>query len=92
MYDLSMRRVSQHWSRPPDLGRTFFSFPPLRAYVRFRITGQSEEWEYAFLIRQLLVDRLPVPQALSIFCGHGENEIRLAKLGVFRRCLGPVQK
>lgn len=25
--------------------------------------------------------------ALSIFCGHGENEVRLAKLGVFQSCL-----
>jgi len=38
-------------------------------------------------LKELLRDRLPVSRALSIFCGHGENEIRLAQFGVFQECL-----
>ncbi|MDO9085182.1 MAG: class I SAM-dependent methyltransferase [Anaerolineaceae bacterium] len=87
MYSLTSNRISQHWSKETDFSRTFFGFPPFRDYIRHRITGQTAEWEYWFLIKKLLIDRLPVENCLSIFCGHGENEIRLSKLGVFRNCI-----
>ena len=75
MYRLKMNRVGEHWSKKTNFTRTFYGYPPTQAYIRLRVTGQSEEWEYQYLLRELLGDRLPVPRALSVFCGHGDLEV-----------------
>jgi len=87
MYTSKMQRVSDKWAAATDFSHTFFGYPPLQAYLRTRITGQADEWEYTYLLRELVGDGLPVPRALSIFCGHGELEIELAKQGTFEHCL-----
>ncbi len=87
MHDNKMKNVANRWGQKTDFSHTFFGYPPLRDHNRMRLTGQTEEWEYIYFLRTLMADRLPVSKALSIFCGHGENEIRLAQSGAFQHCL-----
>lgn len=82
-----VEQISKAWEKATDFSKTFYGFPPLRDINRMRLTGQTEDWEYTYFLKSLLGDKLPVTSALSVFCGHGENEIRLAQAGVFQHCL-----
>jgi SAM-dependent methyltransferase len=88
-------RVAHHWGvapPDPDSPNCFYFFPPVRDYLFSCITGRVEktesDWCERWVIETYLRNRVPVPECLSLCCGFGHVERRLAALGVFLHCTG----
>jgi len=88
MKGLAESLVAAKWKVPSDLSRSFFGFPPLLRYTQELIGGDPDRDCYQWTVDTYLSERLPVPRALSLACGHGHVERLLAERGVFRECLG----
>ena len=86
--------VADYWGHMlPEKERTLYGFPPTRAYIYRLVTGEThdtvppdalERWS----IETFLGDRRPVARALSLCCGFGAIERRLASYNAFTHCLG----
>ncbi len=60
----------------------------LRKLVNLKISGDPDVDWLDYSINTYYAGRLPISTCLSIGCGNGETERRLARLGVFRHCDG----
>ena len=87
--------MASHWGATlHDVELTFYGFPPLRPYFYRSITGQEpseplgRDWFERWAVEEVLGERAPVVDCLSICCGFGELERILARLGAFQRCTG----
>jgi ubiquinone/menaquinone biosynthesis C-methylase UbiE len=70
-----------------------YSFQPVRDYFSSLITNNKDEtaednWFEKWFIDKHLKDKIPIENCLTLCCGHGERDRRLAKMGVFQHCLG----
>jgi len=89
-----MTRVVERWGQgPTDFTKTFFGFPPLQDYLLACVSGDPDakatpDWAERWTLENVLRGRVPVDHCLSLCCGFGEVERRLARLGAFRHCLG----
>lgn len=88
-------KVVQHWGMAcpdPDSSNSFYFFPPVRDYLFTCVTGKVEktkpDWCERWVVETYLKDRIPVAECLSLGCGFGHIERRLADLGVFHHCTG----
>jgi SAM-dependent methyltransferase len=86
-------KVSAHWGATlHEVERTFYGFPPLRPYFYRSIAGRSpakplgRDWFERWAVDEVLGERAPVGECLSLCCGFGEIERILAGLGAFRHC------
>ena len=93
--DERWRRAADHWGQsPPDIGRTFYTFQPVRGYFLSNLAGGPVRWDLPrdwyerWVCETYLRRRPPAPDCLSLCCGWGEIERILAGLGAFDRCLG----
>ncbi|MBN1256820.1 MAG: class I SAM-dependent methyltransferase [Planctomycetes bacterium] len=89
-----LAKVAEHWgqTRHPQ-EKTFFNFPPLRPYLLSCLSGREEasagpDWSESWTVENYLRDKIPVQKCLSLCCGFGHLERRLAGMGVFKHCLG----
>ena len=78
-----------HFSKELDL----YTFQPVKNYFYRCVSGDKEgiakeNWFEDWLIKSYLKDKIPVANCLTLCCGHGERDRRLAKMGVFKNCLG----
>ena len=78
-----------HFSEELDL----YTFQPVKNYFYRCVSGDEEgiakeNWFEDWLIKTYLKDKIPVANCLTLCCGHGERDRRLAKMGVFKNCLG----
>jgi SAM-dependent methyltransferase len=88
-------KVASHWGATlHEVERTFYGFPPLRAYFYRSIAGKEpseplgRDWFERWAVAEVLGKRAPVAGCLSLCCGFGEIERILARLGAFRVCTG----
>ncbi|MDA7657055.1 class I SAM-dependent methyltransferase, partial [bacterium] len=80
---------NSHFSQELDL----YTFQPVLNYFYRCVSGDEqgiakENWFENWLIETYLKDKVPVENCLTLCCGHGERDRRLAKMGVFKNCLG----
>ncbi|MDC0321705.1 methyltransferase domain-containing protein [Akkermansiaceae bacterium] len=78
-----------HFSKGLDL----YTFQPVKNYFYRCVSGDEEgiakeNWFEDWLIKTYLKDKIPVANCLTLCCGHGERDRRLAKMEVFENCLG----
>lgn len=90
--DPSKEIVSAHWGHPRAPETNFFTFGPTRNYLQRCVTGRdghaSEDWWERWVVETFLADKLPLPECLSLCCGFGDRDRRLARMGVFTHCTG----
>jgi SAM-dependent methyltransferase len=92
--DKEKDKVSAFWGQSFDDSEVdIYSFLPARQYFFETVNGPSQmspgkDWFEDWIIKTYLKDRVPVAECLSICCGHGHRERRLAQMGVFQHCLG----
>jgi len=70
-----------------------YSFQPARDYFSSLVTNNKDEnvdsnWFEKWFIDTYLKNKIPVKNCLTLCCGHGERDRRLARMGVFQHCLG----
>ena len=88
------KKVLNQWSQISEKPKLdIYSFPPARDYF-FRMVSKTSDvslggnWFEAWFIKNYLKDAVPVKKCLSLCCGQGQRDRRLAKMGVFQHCLG----
>jgi len=75
---------STAWRR----GRGFYwlELEPLCARIAAKISGDAQvEWP-EYVVEKYFAETKPVPRCLSLCCGEGELERKLAALGLFVEC------
>jgi SAM-dependent methyltransferase len=91
--EATRRLAAAHWGGTlHDVELTFYGFPPLRPYFYRLIAGAEpseplgRDWFERWAVANVLGERAPVQDALSLCCGFGEIERLLARLGAFEHC------
>jgi SAM-dependent methyltransferase len=89
---VSAARVARRWSRVHGGTEAFpgevywLAVPEVqRRFMAKTTCGRADHWA-AYCVSEFLGDRLPVDRMLSVGCGTGALERRLASLGAFRTC------
>ena len=90
------QRVADYWSQSQhdytDVEKNFYCFPPLRSRHCQLIFGEADasrpDWCEYWTVEKILKPYLPFQKCLSICCGFGEIERRLARMKVAARIVG----
>lgn len=72
----------------PDI----YNFAPARNYFYNQVNGSSGmiagvDWFEAWFLERYIKDTAPVDRCLSLCCGDGARDRRIARLGFFNNCL-----
>lgn len=87
-------RVAKHWSKLDCAAsdKNFYAFPPIAARSCRLIFDESDlsrkDWCEYWAAEKYFKGKIPFENALSICCGFGEVERRLARLGIARNITG----
>jgi SAM-dependent methyltransferase len=85
-------KVAQRWGESAPCSEVnFYTFGPVMDYMLQCVSGEpdaqgSDGWFEQWAIKEFLHNRTPVDECLSLCCGFGAKDRRLARFGVFRRC------
>jgi 2-polyprenyl-3-methyl-5-hydroxy-6-metoxy-1,4-benzoquinol methylase len=79
------QKTSQYWSKKPQYGNNWYSFPITSNYIIESITGQTEKTLTEWAIDNYL-GNVPIEKLLVVCCGHGNKERNLAKTNLFKHC------
>jgi len=86
--------VSSYWSQVDCSAseKNFYCFPPIRSRACKLIFNEfyatQRDWCEYWTVDKFLKDRIPFNKALSLCCGFGAIERRLAKMHVARKIVG----
>ncbi len=89
---MDKNKISKHWgNNSPEEAAHIFNFEPIIKYFYETITKESysdnsdiNKWT----VNKYLKNKIPVKNLLSLGCGHGFLERKLAELNVYENCLG----
>jgi SAM-dependent methyltransferase len=86
------KKVSDFWSKSHSSSNIdIYSFLPTRKYFSSLVTKKEglerEDWLELWFKESYLNNIAPVENCLSLCCGHGERDVRIAKLGYFKNLL-----
>jgi len=86
------KKVSVFWSKTHSSSNIdIYSFLPTRKYFSSLVTKneglEREDWLELWFKESYLNNLVPVENCLSLCCGHGERDLRIAKLGYFKNLL-----
>ncbi len=89
---INKKKVANFWGKAiVDNPLDVYSFQPTRDYFASLVTGQNlnndEDWFEVWFKNVYLKERIPVENCLSLCCGHGHRDRRIARLGYFKNCL-----
>lgn len=87
-----LQRAAQHWDEATrqnwksGVGLYWTDLEPVRRRLRRMASGDPDvEWDQ-YVVNTYLADRIPLGRILSLGCGEGILERRLAGMGVFAQC------
>jgi SAM-dependent methyltransferase len=86
------RKVAARWGESaPTSEVTVYTFGPVTDYMLQCVCGDpearaSDGWVERWAIEEFLHDLIPVDECLSLCCGFGLKDRRLARLGMFKHC------
>ncbi|MFO1020618.1 MAG: class I SAM-dependent methyltransferase [Planctomycetales bacterium] len=88
--------MADYWSQSQhdytDVEKNFYCFPPMRSRHCRLIFGEADasrpDWCEYWTVEKILKPYLPFQKCLSICCGFGEIERRLARMKVAARIVG----
>ncbi|MGH9338691.1 MAG: class I SAM-dependent methyltransferase [Acidobacteriota bacterium] len=84
--------TSQHWDEftarysGRNAGIFWWEVPEVMSQINRRISGDPEVDWFQYTLHKYFAGRLPIARTLSLGCGTGEGERRLAELGAFQQC------
>lgn len=88
-----MKHTAQHWSEHTARfsGRNAGLFwweagPEMQRHINNRISGNPTIDWVAYILDKYFDSRLPLTRCLSLGCGNGHLERRLAQFGAFQHC------
>jgi SAM-dependent methyltransferase len=79
-------RIRETWSRLSDSESGMWEVPAIQTRWRRMVTGDDRTGFYDYFLTKYMNGR--TPRVLSLACGPGETEIRIAKSGKVRRIDG----
>lgn len=86
----SARRTAAHWDaeKPWQVGRGryWLELPAVQRRLNEKVSGRPEVDWVQYTLERYLTDRLPLARCLSLGCGTGALERRLAAAGAFVDC------
>jgi ubiquinone/menaquinone biosynthesis C-methylase UbiE len=80
--------TAQHWSEQPDWnsGIHWVELPAVQRRLNAKVSGDTAtDWIF-YTLQHYFPKRLPLERCLSLCCGKGALERRLADLGAFESC------
>jgi ubiquinone/menaquinone biosynthesis C-methylase UbiE len=89
----SNKKVAEFWSNHHySTDNDIYNFLPARKYFSNLVTlessnNETKDWLEIWFRNKYLNGKFPVENCLSLCCGHGERDIRIAELGYFKNCL-----
>jgi 2-polyprenyl-3-methyl-5-hydroxy-6-metoxy-1,4-benzoquinol methylase len=88
--DSDSQRVADHWSQEGSWqsgrGLYWLELPSVQHRLNQKVSGQPDLDWLEYTLQNRLAGRLPLNRCLSLGCGEGGLERRLASLGAFRAC------
>jgi SAM-dependent methyltransferase len=83
-------RIADHWSaeRSWQIGQGLYwlELAAVQQRLNLKVSGRPDTDWIAHTLARHLAERLPLERCLSLGCGEGGLERRLASLGTFQRC------
>jgi SAM-dependent methyltransferase len=85
------KKVASRWGESALSSDNFYTFGPVVDYMLQCVSGDpgaqgSDGWVEKWAIKEFLHQRIPVDRCLSLCCGFGFKDRRLAQLGMFKHC------
>lgn len=86
------QKVATRWGESaPGSEVNFYNFGPVMDYMLQCVSDDPDAqagdgWVEKWAIKEFLDDRIPLDNCLSLCCGFGFKDRRLARLGMFKHC------